>query len=127
MHFESFGFSANATLSEIHKAAESMKRRASLAPVTMEEADIPALGMVPRTEADIRAATGRLTNPTLRLRERLFWFHVVQTQRGMGAPPLQRIPSEPLEPPAMCCAMSAQARLWRHKLRIAGWLMDFPR
>ena len=132
MHFESFGSSANATLSEIHKAAESMKRRASLAPVTMEEADIPALGMVPRTEADIRAATGRLTNPTLRLRERLFWFHVVQTQRGMGAPPLQRIPSEPLERAArthdealagLCAALSIAldddgVEAWVNALRV---------
>jgi archaellum component FlaC len=88
---------ATAALSEIYKAAESMKRKASLGPVAMEVFDIPTLGTVPRAEADIRAATGRLTNPVLRLRERLFWFHAVPGGGDVRQPSPQRLPSDPSE------------------------------
>ena len=67
--------SADATLSEIHKAAGSMRRAASLGLADTTEVDMPLLGEVSRAEADIRAAIGRLGNPAQRLTDRLFWFH----------------------------------------------------
>ena len=67
--------SANATLSEIHKAAAGMRRAALLGLVGPTEGDMPVLGEVPRTEAHIRTAVGRLGNPAQRLSDRLFWFH----------------------------------------------------
>ena len=48
----------------------------SLGVANTTEADVPLLGEISRTEADIRAAIGRLENPTQRLSDRLFWFHL---------------------------------------------------
>jgi len=67
--------SANATLSEIHKAAADMRRSATLGLARTIDADVPALGTVPRSLADISSALGRLTNVQQRLVDRLFWFH----------------------------------------------------
>jgi hypothetical protein len=67
--------SANATVSEIHKAAASMRRDAALGVADTTVADVPDLGQIPRTERDIRSALGRLANPEQRLKDRLFWFH----------------------------------------------------
>ena len=78
--------SAEATLSEIHKAAGSMRRAASLGLADTTEADMPLLGEVPRAEADIRAAIGRLENPEQRLSDRLFWFHLPPESRDAKAP-----------------------------------------
>jgi hypothetical protein len=50
------------------------------------------LGDISRTEADIRAAIGRLENPTQRLSDRLFWFHLAPESRDAKA---QAPPSEP--------------------------------
>src|SRR4051812_18445475 len=65
----------SASASEIHKAAASMRRAAALGLASTSEIDIPGLGEVPREEADIRSAVGRLTNPEQRLTDRLLWFH----------------------------------------------------
>ena len=78
--FRVLRLSADATLSEIHKAAGSMRRAVSLGVADTTEADMPLLGEVSRTEPDIRAAIGRLENPTQRLSDRLFWFHVPELQ-----------------------------------------------
>ena len=80
--------SANATLSEIHRAADSMRRTAKLGLAGTNEADIPLLGEVPRSEADIRGAIGRLANPSQRLNDRLFWFHQPPHSRNADAPAL---------------------------------------
>ena len=53
-----------------------MRRAVSLGVANTTEADVPLLGEISRTEADIRAAIGRLENPTQRLSDRLFWFHL---------------------------------------------------
>jgi molecular chaperone DnaK len=68
--------SANSTNSGIHKASASMKRAAKLGIVGATEADMPALGEISRTEADIQTAIGRINNPLQRLRDRLFWFYL---------------------------------------------------
>lgn len=78
--------SGDATLSEIHKAAAAMRRAVTLGIVSTTEVDVPLLGEIPRTEADIRAAVGRLENPAQRLRDRLFWFSAVPESRTGGAP-----------------------------------------
>jgi Tfp pilus assembly protein PilO len=67
--------SVSASVTDIHKAAASMRRAATLGLATTTEADIPALGQVPRTDADIRSAVGRLANPLQRLSDRVFWFY----------------------------------------------------
>jgi hypothetical protein len=70
---------AGASLSEVHKAAASMRRAVRLGAVSATEADIQVLGEIPRTEADIRVATGRLENPTQRIFDRLFWLHSIDS------------------------------------------------
>jgi hypothetical protein len=67
--------SVGATLADIHKASATMRRAASLGIASAAERDLPQLGEISRTEADIRAAVGRLENPVQRLVDRLFWFH----------------------------------------------------
>jgi hypothetical protein len=67
--------SASASLRDAHEAASSMRRLAILAIADASAADIPSLGDVPRTESDIRAALGRLENPSHRIADRLFWLH----------------------------------------------------
>lgn len=86
------GISANATLSEIHKAAATKRRAAALGLADTTGADVPLLGEVPRSEADIRNATARLENPVLRLSDRLFWFHL--SSESPDADP----PSTPAQP-----------------------------
>ena len=76
---------ADATVSEIHKAAGSMRRAVSLGVATTTEGDMPLLGEMSRTETDIRAAIGRLENPTQRLSDRLFWFHLAPESRDTKA------------------------------------------
>jgi len=66
---------ADATASEIYKAAATMNRASALGTANTNAADLPGLGEVPRTESDIRTALDRLKNPEQRLTERLFWFH----------------------------------------------------
>lgn len=77
--------SADATLSEIHKAAGAMRRAVALGLASTIEVDVPVLGDVPRTEADIRAALSRLENPTQRLTARLFWFRAAPESRTAEA------------------------------------------
>ena len=84
--FRVLRLSADATLSEIHKAAGSMRRAVSLGVANTTEADMPVLGEISRTEADIRAAIGRLENPTQRLSDRLFWFHLPPASRDAKTP-----------------------------------------
>jgi len=45
------------------------------------DADMPLLGEISRTESYIRAAVGRLENPTQRLSDRIFWFHMAPESR----------------------------------------------
>ena len=47
---------------------------------------MPVLGELPRAEADIRTAIGRLENPAQRLGDRLFWFHRLPQQRDTNDP-----------------------------------------
>jgi hypothetical protein len=75
--------SANATVTEIHKAAATMRRAATLRAVESKLEDVPLLGSVPRTESDIRAATGKLESPAQRLKARLFWFHSSSRPGGL--------------------------------------------
>ena len=70
---------AGASLSDVHKAATNMRRAVRLGAVSATEADIAVLGEIPRTEADIRVATGRLENPTQRILDRLFWLHSIDS------------------------------------------------
>ena len=67
--------SGEATLSDVHKAAGDIRRAALLDAIGITDADVPALGETPRSEADIRVAVGRIENPELRIADRLFWFH----------------------------------------------------
>lgn len=77
--------SADATLSEIHKAAGSMRRATLLGLTGTTEADIPILGDISRTEADIRTAIARLENPAQRISDRLFWLHISAEDRASKA------------------------------------------
>lgn len=87
--FRILRLSADATPSEIHKAAGTIRRTASLGVAVSSEADIRLLGVIPHTEANIRAAIGRLENPVQRLSDRLFWFHLPSESRDVKAPALR--------------------------------------
>src|ERR1039458_6243009 len=102
--------SADATLSEIHKAAASMRRAVSLGVANTTEGDIPLLGEISRTEAEIRAAIGRLENPTQRLSDRLFWFHLPRES------PDSKAPARPTEPHGVA---------WNHDESLRGLLAAF--
>lgn len=69
------GLSVNATSSEVHAAAGRIGRAAALGATATSVSDFPVLGQIRRTDADIRAAVSRLSNPSQRLHDRLFWFH----------------------------------------------------
>jgi hypothetical protein len=64
---------ASASVADIHKAADRIIQ-AEPGLYKTSEVDIPALGDVPRRDADITAAIARLTNPVQRLTDRLLWF-----------------------------------------------------
>jgi hypothetical protein len=104
------GLSASATLSEIHRAGAAMRRAASLGLAETTEADIPMLGEISRTEAEIRAAIGRLENPIQRLSDGLFWFHLPPESRSAKAPAL---PDEP------------DGAAWDHDEALTGVLAAF--
>jgi hypothetical protein len=73
--FRVLGLSADASASDVHKAAARARRASSLGLDGVSEADLPELGPCPRNEATIRSAVGQLTNPADRLAHRLLWFH----------------------------------------------------
>ena len=62
-----------ASAADINKAAARM-RRAEPEILKTSGIDVPALGEVPRCDADIYAALDRLANPAQRLTDRLLWF-----------------------------------------------------
>jgi len=69
--------SVSASVSDVHKAAASMRRAATLGLAGTTEADILALGQLSRSDTEIRAAVGRLANPLHRLSDRLLWFYTL--------------------------------------------------
>jgi tetratricopeptide (TPR) repeat protein len=75
--FRVLRLSSEATLADVHRAAEDLRRAALLGTITANAEDVPTLGAIPNSEADIRAAVGRIENPGLRIIDRLFWFHSV--------------------------------------------------
>ena len=72
--YRTLGLPANAGPTQVHAAAASLRRAASLGMERTLESDPSELGTVRRMEPDIRAAVGRLENPAQRLQDRLFWF-----------------------------------------------------
>jgi hypothetical protein len=68
--------SASSNYSKVHQASAIMRRAAKLGLVNGAEADMPVLGKISRTEADIQTAISRINNPVQRLRDRLFWFYL---------------------------------------------------
>jgi hypothetical protein len=72
---------------DIHEAATSLRRSATLGllkPLATDPADLEPPN---RGEDDVRAAVGRLENPTQRLQDRLFWFN--------GAAAAEAAPNDP--------------------------------
>lgn len=77
------GLPANAGPAQVHAAAASLRRAASLGIERILENDPPELAAPRRMEADIRAAVGRLENPAQRLQDRLFWFNRTTSLTGV--------------------------------------------
>jgi tetratricopeptide (TPR) repeat protein len=73
--FRVLGLSADASASDVHKAAATARRAFSLGLDQVSEADLPELGPCLRNESTIRTALGQLANPADRLTHRLLWFH----------------------------------------------------
>lgn len=68
------GLSAEASQRDIHEANSSIRRAIKIGVNKTTSWDLPWLGSTTRTEKDLQAAIGKLTNPAQRLHERLFWF-----------------------------------------------------
>lgn len=85
--------SAASTASELHQAAVRIRRTVTLGLENVTSADLPGLGALSRSETALREAIGRIENPTLRLRDRLFWFHEA-VQDASPSPTLTAIESE---------------------------------
>ena len=73
--FRTLGLAATAAQGEVFDAAAGLRLALKLGVQKTFEGDLPWLGPVGRTESDVRAAVGRLSEPVQRARERLFWFH----------------------------------------------------
>jgi hypothetical protein len=110
-----------------------MRRAGALGLAGKTRADTPLLGEVPRGAADIQTAVGRLTNPSQRLSDRLFWFHQPPQQEEAAeaaiaseviAPTLRGVADihdEALR--GLCAAFQTDldasgAALWVHALRV---------
>jgi hypothetical protein len=73
--FRTLGLAASASQKEIYEKASSLRLAHKLGVEKRFDADLPWLGALSRSEADIRDALGRLADPPQRILERLFWFH----------------------------------------------------
>lgn len=69
------GQPGSASLIDIRREADKIRRAARVGKGTIIDLDMPWLGPVAREEADVHEALGRLVIPSQRLEERLFWFH----------------------------------------------------
>jgi len=81
--------SAKAAASEIQKASAALRRTAKLGLAPKSDDDPKNLGEISRSEADIQAALARIKNPSQRLKDRLFWFHV--TSKQLDAPTVSKL------------------------------------
>jgi rhodanese-related sulfurtransferase len=80
--FRALGLAASASQEDVFGAAEALRLALKLGVERKFETDLAWLGPVPRSEADVRDALGRLSDPPRRAAERLFWFHrPLQTAR----------------------------------------------
>jgi hypothetical protein len=73
--FRTLGLSASVSQAEVFDAASSVRLALKLGVNKTFDTDLPWLEPVSRAEADVRDASGRLSDPTRRAFERLFWFH----------------------------------------------------
>lgn len=69
------GLSADASASDVNKAAARARRASLLGLDEGYESDLQELGTCTRNETTIRSAIGQLTYPSDRLAHRLLWFH----------------------------------------------------
>jgi len=110
---------ASASAGDIHKAAANMRRAAAQGTARTSEFDIPQLGDVPRGDADISAAVGRLGNPVQRITDRLFWFCQLPTPSGA-----QRVTSA-MDPTGHDCVLRALFNAMEgglDELGLAAWV-----
>lgn len=73
------GVLGNSSQDAITHAADVMDASLKMGVSSTTSWDMPWLGNLPRSEAEVRDAMGRLNDPNQRLRERLFWFHEGET------------------------------------------------
>ncbi|MBC7933153.1 MAG: hypothetical protein H7Z38_21530 [Rubrivivax sp.] len=79
--FRTLGLAATASQREVFDASSSVRLALRLGVQKTFEGDLPWLAPVSRTESDVRAALGRLAEPSGRAFERLFWFHTALNPR----------------------------------------------
>lgn len=72
--FRVLGLAAGASRREVSDAASSVRLALKVGVRKSFDADLAWLGQVGREESDVRDATGRLSEPSQRAFERLFWF-----------------------------------------------------
>src|ERR1044072_1289679 len=72
--FRVLGLGARASQGEVFDAASGLRLALKVGVRKTFEGDAAWLGEVARKESDVRDATGRLSEPVQRARERLFWF-----------------------------------------------------
>ncbi len=81
------GLPGSAALNAIYAASRSMLRACKLDVSKTTPWDLPWLGPLNRSESDVQSANGRITNPSSRLRERMFWFFEGQEIVELLSPP----------------------------------------
>jgi hypothetical protein len=75
--FRTLGLAASASQGEIQERATALRLAGKLGVEKRFDGDLPWLGPLGRSEADVRDALGRLADPPQRILERLFWFHTL--------------------------------------------------
>ncbi|MDT5272666.1 MAG: hypothetical protein QOH49_4852 [Acidobacteriota bacterium] len=102
--FRVLGLGATAAQPEVFDAASSLRLALKIGVRKTFDGDAAWLGEVARKESDVRDAVGRLSEPTQRARERLYWFQLpappahVSTITELTAAVeelLKRVPVEP--------------------------------
>ncbi len=104
--FRALGLGAQASQAEVFDAASALRLALKVGLRKTFESDAAWLGEVARKESDVRDATGRLSEPVQRARERLYWFHLPAPRASVSNVSelataveelLKRIPVEPFD------------------------------
>ncbi|MBV9924115.1 MAG: hypothetical protein JOZ96_03675 [Acidobacteria bacterium] len=82
--FRALGLGAQAAQREVFDAASGLRLALKVGVRKAFASDAAWLGEVARKESDVRDAVGRLSEPSQRARERLYWFHLAAPRAAVS-------------------------------------------